>query len=77
LARHGSTRGVPTVFNHRLTAASETSKAYAISRCFHPSALSSRARLRRASLQSFGRVCLSSILQFYMPKNLTFGCNGL
>jgi hypothetical protein len=77
LARQGSTPGVPGVLTHWLTAASETSKAYAISRCFHPSALSSRARLRRASLQSFGRVCLPSMLPFYTPKNLSFGCNGL
>jgi hypothetical protein len=77
LARHGSMPGAPTAVTHWLTAASETSKAYAISRCFQPSALSSRARLRRASLQSFGHACLRFMLQFYKSQNLSFECNGL
>ncbi len=57
LARHASRSCSSSRWlNHLHTAGGETPSACAMSHCFHPCALSSKARLRRASFQSLKEV---------------------
>ena len=72
LARQASRPSLCLAAIQRLTAASETPKAWAMARPVHPCSWRSKARLRRASRQSLNFVLLRLMALLYRAAELNF-----